>query len=137
MLAEFNLLGFNYRMTDLQGAVGIVQMAKLDRSSRNASDGRAGTGGARGASVVAHAAMPVDGVHAWQAFVTYVDPDAAPMPRNQIMESLQRPGISTRPGTHACHMLGLYRDRFHLVPRDFPAPAIAMRKLWPSRCTIG
>lgn len=31
LLPEFNLLGFNYRMTDLQGAVGLVQLSKLDR----------------------------------------------------------------------------------------------------------
>ena len=31
LLPEFNLLGFNYRMTDLQGAVGLVQLRKLDR----------------------------------------------------------------------------------------------------------
>ena len=30
-LPDFNLLGFNYRMTDLQGAVGLVQLSKLDR----------------------------------------------------------------------------------------------------------
>ena len=30
LLPEFNLLGYNYRMTDLQGAVGRVQLAKLD-----------------------------------------------------------------------------------------------------------
>ena len=31
LLPEFNLLGFNYRMTDLQGAVGSVQLRKLDQ----------------------------------------------------------------------------------------------------------
>jgi dTDP-4-amino-4,6-dideoxygalactose transaminase len=30
LLPEFNALGFNYRMTDLQGAVGVVQLRKLD-----------------------------------------------------------------------------------------------------------
>ena len=30
LLPDFNLLGFNYRMTDLQGAVGLVQLQKLD-----------------------------------------------------------------------------------------------------------
>ena len=29
LLPDFNLMGFNYRMTDLQGAVGVVQMDKL------------------------------------------------------------------------------------------------------------
>src|SRR5262245_24409381 len=31
LLADFNVLGFNYRMSDLQGAVGAVQLTKLDR----------------------------------------------------------------------------------------------------------
>src|SRR5690349_7786346 len=31
LLPEFEVLRFNYRMTDLQGAVGLVQLAKLDR----------------------------------------------------------------------------------------------------------
>src|SRR5437870_598029 len=31
LLPDFNLIGFNYRMTDLQASVGLVQLAKLDR----------------------------------------------------------------------------------------------------------
>jgi dTDP-4-amino-4,6-dideoxygalactose transaminase len=34
---------------------------------------------------------------------------------------LQAAGISTRPGTHAVHMLGYYRERFDLSPEDCPA----------------
>ena len=30
LLPEFNELGYNYRMTDLQAAVGIAQMEKID-----------------------------------------------------------------------------------------------------------
>jgi perosamine synthetase len=63
---------------------------------------------------------PQDGRHAWQAYVTYVEPEAAPLPRNAIMEALQAVGIATRPGTHAVHMLGYYRDRFGLRPDDYP-----------------
>ena len=29
-MPNFNLLGFNYRMTDLQGSFGLVQLEKLD-----------------------------------------------------------------------------------------------------------
>jgi perosamine synthetase len=49
-----------------------------------------------------------------------VDPAKAPLARNDIMEQLQRRGISTRPGTHATHMLRYYRERFGLAPGDFP-----------------
>jgi dTDP-4-amino-4,6-dideoxygalactose transaminase len=121
LLAEFNLLGFNYRMTDLQGAVGLVQLGKLDRFiaereqwARWYMDQLADIPWLRMPS------LPEGGQHAWQAFVTYVDPARAPMPRNDIMERLQADGISTRPGTHAIHMLGYYRQRFGCRPDDLP-----------------
>lgn len=31
ILPEFDMVGYNYRMTDLQGAVGVVQLKKLDQ----------------------------------------------------------------------------------------------------------
>ena len=121
LLPEFNLLGFNYRMTDLQGAVGLVQLGKLDRYIEE----RQGWAeyyreGLQRISWLRMPRFPDDGIHAWQAFVTYVDPAAAPMPRNQMMERLQAAGISTRPGTHAVHMLGYYRDRFGYAPDSLP-----------------
>ena len=121
LLAEFNLLGFNYRMTDLQGAVGLVQLGKLDRFiaerdrwARWYMDELADIPWLRMPT------LPEGGQHAWQAFVTYVDPERAPLPRNQVMERLQAEGISTRPGTHAIHMLGYYRQRFGCRPDDLP-----------------
>lgn len=121
LLAEFNLLGFNYRMTDLQGAVGLVQMGKLESFIKERQEWadyyRRELSGITWLRMPAH---PLDGQHAWQAFVTYVDPAKAPMPRNDIMERLQAAGIATRPGTHAVHMLGYYRDRFGLKPTDYP-----------------
>ena len=41
--------------------------------------------------------------------------------RNAWMESLQQRGVSTRPATHAVHMLSYYRDKYHLKPEQFPA----------------
>ena len=43
------------------------------------------------------------------------------MSRNEMMELLQARGISTRPGTHAVHMLGYYRNKYGLDPDDYPA----------------
>lgn len=121
LLPEFNLLGFNYRMTDLQGAVGLVQLGKLDKfiDERNDLAERYCDGLQR----LGWLRMPEFGGdrHAWQAFVTYVDADAAPMPRNDMMEQLQKSGIATRPGTHAVHMLGVYGERLGVSADDFPA----------------
>lgn len=121
LLPDFNLLGFNYRMTDLQGAVGLVQLGKLDRFLE---ERRAAARRYREALAPLNwlrcPEEPPDGRHAWQSFVTYVDPNGAPMSRNEIMDKLQSRGIATRPGTHAVHMLGHYRDRFGIDPDDYP-----------------
>ncbi len=122
LLPAFNLLGFNYRMTDLQGAVGLVQLAKLESFISERANWAAWY-----RDQLADVAWlrlpdePAGGRHAWQAFTTWVEPERAPMPRNDIMDALQQRGIATRPGTHAVHMLGLYRDRFGIRADDFPA----------------
>lgn len=128
LLPDFNLLGFNYRMTDIQAAIGSVQLSKLDRFI----DERA-----KGAAYYRERLSrlnwlrlpdePVGGRHAWQAYVCWVDPESAPMARNSLMEKLQEAGIATRPGTHAVHMLGYYRDRFAIRPDDFPGARDADR----------
>jgi dTDP-4-amino-4,6-dideoxygalactose transaminase len=121
LLPEFNLLGFNYRMTDLQAAVGNVQITKLDKFiAERAEKARYYREQLADIAWLRTPQEPNQGSHAWQAFVCYVDPDKAPMPRNQIMEKLQAEGIATRPGTHAVHMLGVYRDRLGVKTDDYP-----------------
>jgi perosamine synthetase len=122
LLPDFDELGFNYRMTDLQGAVGLVQLGKLDRFiDERANWARFYRQALGGLGWLRLPAEPACGRHAWQAFVCYVDPQTAPRPRNEIMQALEERGIATRPGTHALHLLGYYRRRFGFVPEDFPA----------------
>ena len=121
-LPEFNVLGFNYRMTDLQGAVGLVQLGKLDRfiaerqlwADRYASE-------LSSIPWLRTPRVPEGYGHGWQAYVCTVDERLSPHSRNEIMDRLQDAGVSTRPGTHAVHMLGVYRQRYGLAPDDFPA----------------
>lgn len=122
LLPEFNLLGYNYRMTDLQGAVGLVQLGKLDQFITERAQWAAFyTSELGGIEWLVTPMKPTDGQHAWQAYVVYIDPETAPMPRNEMMERLQQAGISTRPGTHAVHMLGYFAERYGLQPGDYPA----------------
>lgn len=121
LLPDFNLLGFNYRMTDLQGAVGLVQLGKLDKFI----DERAYWANFYNDALKDIPWLRTPGTdntsrHGWQAYVTHVDPDTAPKPRNEIMQYLMDAGIATRPGTHAVHMLRYYKDRFSLNAEDFP-----------------
>jgi perosamine synthetase len=121
ILPHFNLLGFNYRMTDLQASVGIVQLSKLTKyiDERN-----------KWASYYSNAFKDIDWIitpsynenykHGWQSYVLYIDESKSPLTRNQLMEKLQDLGVSTRPGTHAPHMLHFYAEKYNLKPDDFP-----------------
>ena len=66
--------------------------------------------------------------HGWQSFVLLIDEEKSPYSRNKIMERLQEEGISTRPGTHAVHMLGFYKEKYNIQPQDYPGAQIANDK---------
>lgn len=121
ILPEFDMIGYNYRMTDIQGAVGVVQIKKLDRFIDERQ---------KWADYFTHELssipwlriphVPMGYKHGWQSYVLFVDEARSPMKRNDLMEVLQQNGISTRPGTHAVHMLGVYAKTFNIKPMDFP-----------------
>jgi len=126
LLPDFNLMGFNYRMTDLQGAVGLVQMEKLQsfiEERQKWADFYCQELSA--IEWLRMPARPMEGQHAWQSFVTFVDPSSSPLPRNDIMEKLQQLGIATRPGTHAVHMLSFYSKKYGFKPSDYPGARAA------------
>jgi perosamine synthetase len=120
ILSAFEMVGYNYRMTDIQGAVGVVQLAKLDQFIDEREKW------AKYYEVhlsdipwLRTPKVPKGYKHGWQSYVTYVDENIAPMKRNDIMEFLQQRGISTRPGTHAVHMLDVYSKMYNLKPNDY------------------
>jgi dTDP-4-amino-4,6-dideoxygalactose transaminase len=116
---DFDLLGFNYRMTDLQAAVGSVQLTKLDRFiAERAAIAAVYRRELARLSWLHLPDEPHTGRHGWQSFVCMVDHS---LDRATIMRSLDARGIATRVGTHAIHMLPFYRDRLALKPDDLPA----------------
>lgn len=126
ILPDFNMLGYNYRMTDLQGAVGVVQIKKLDTFIDERAKWAAWY--SEQLKDIAWLRTPQFGPeykHGWQSFVTFVDESKAPCSRNEIMEKLQEQGISTRPGTHAVHMLHFYAQKYNLKPTDYPGAQAA------------
>jgi perosamine synthetase len=126
ILPEFDKVGYNYRMTDLQGAVGVVQLKKLEQFIAERKKW-AGYYFEKLADIswLSLPKHPDNYKHGWQSYVTLVDEKLAPSSRNEIMEKLQQEGISTRPGTHAVHMLDFYKRTFGLKPEDFPGARTA------------
>lgn len=121
ILAAYDIVGYNYRMTDLQGAVGQVQLKKLEGFIAERSEwAQYYSEQLKDIAWLRTPVVPEGYKHGWQSYVTFVDECKAPMSRNEMMEILQQKGIATRPGTHAVHMLGAYVNKYGFKPEDFP-----------------
>ena len=119
-LAEFNVLGYNYRMTDIQAAIGIAQMGKLDwiLAQRRARACRYDEAMAD-IEWLQLPTMPGGYEHTYQSYVAVVK-DEAPVDRDELARRLQKAGIATRPGTLAVHNVGYYRTHYGTRPEDCP-----------------
>lgn len=136
LLADHSEAGFNQRMTDIQGALGSAQM---DRASEIVDERR------RLAAIYDEAFEDLPWLatpsisegceHGYQSYPCLFMPAAVRdalegsdeaaikdinAKRNQWMDNLQNAGVSTRPATHAVHMLKFYRDKYDLSPMNFP-----------------
>jgi perosamine synthetase len=121
ILPDFNMVGYNYRMTDLQGALGTVQIKKLDffiEERQKWADYYTTELGS--INWLRTPVVSKDFRHGWQSYVLLIDEKKSPITRNETMEYLQQHGISTRPGTHAVHMLGYYSKTYTIKPSDYP-----------------
>jgi dTDP-4-amino-4,6-dideoxygalactose transaminase len=129
LLPEFDMLGFNYRLTDIQGAVGSAQMDRLSsvlhqrtRLALRYSEKLAGLEWLRPPVV------PDGYRHGYQAYVCLFRPEtptrrnveALHAQRNQLMKELEAAGVATRPGTHAVHMLGYYSRKYGYERESMP-----------------
>lgn len=106
---EYLEIGFNYRMTDLQAAVGIVQLGRLSEIVRRRREL---------ALVYAEALQHIDGLRAvadpgwgtsnFQSYWVEVEP-GFPLGREELLEALAEAGISARRGIMAAHRQPAYR----------------------------
>lgn len=134
LLAEHPYAGYNYRMTDIQASIGLTQM---DRAKKIVDE--------RIKLAITYL-KSLDGLdffqlptntngyqHGYQSFPCLFDKKNINLSnvedintrRNSFMDTLQNDGVSTRPATHAVHMLKYYREKYRIDPHDFPNAYIA------------
>ncbi len=134
LLADHPDAGYNQRMTDLQGALGSAQMDRAkeivqERQRLARRYDQAFTG-------LKYLRVPVanqDYEHGYQSYPCLFEPEGTSLScvkainekRNNWMDELQHNGISTRPATHAVHMLSFYSEKYKLKPEDFPNAYLA------------
>ncbi len=125
-LPDYNLLGYNYRMTDLQGALGVAQMNKLPDIIKERQKLAAWYDELlAGLSWLKAPVCPPGYTHTYQSYVCRIDgahqgPENVDKIRNALMNHLKRSGIASVPGTHAVHLSGYYKSKYELPPDICP-----------------
>ncbi len=104
-------VGFNYRMTDMQAAVGLVQLGRLPaivaRRREIAAEYTARIAAITGLRIVAD---PEYGTSNFQSLWVEVEP-SFPLTREQLLEALAAADVSARRGIMAAHRQPAYAER--------------------------
>jgi perosamine synthetase len=120
--------GFNYRLTDVQAAIGIVQLGKLEKMV--ARRRQLGERYRRQLSTVPGFRMISDpdyGTTNYQSFWVVL-PDDSPLSRDEILSMLANAGISARRGIMAAHLEPAYSNH--------PRSALPVTELLTARSLI-
>jgi perosamine synthetase len=116
---DHDRLGFNYRLSDIACAIGLVQLQRLDGML---------AGRARAAGAYREALAGIDGlglpcedrdgdVRGWFVFVVQLPRGRD---RDATMLALREHGVQSKPYLPAIHLMSFYRERFGHRPGEFP-----------------
>jgi len=118
---EMQALGFNYRITDIQCALGLSQLAKLDGFLERRREIAARYNAAFGKSellILPHQA--VDRESAWHLYMLRLRLDHLSKSRRQIFEELRARKIGVHVHYIPLHLQPYYQEKFGYRRGDFP-----------------
>lgn len=108
VVPEFCDLGYNYKLSDINAAVGIAQMKNLDKIIKRKralaqywDETLESTSGIRAPYV------DKNSYHIYQSYVALVD---TYIERNRLIELLMERGVQTQIGTYASHLQPVYKS---------------------------
>jgi perosamine synthetase len=124
--------GFNQRLTDIQAAIGLCQLAALDEILvRRRRLAERYTAALADHPWLETPVVPADREHSWQSYAVRLAPDA-PMDRTSLMRALLADGISSRRGVTAIHHEAPYRHGAIDLPHTEAAAAqVLLLPLFP------
>jgi perosamine synthetase len=116
---DHDRLGFNYRLTDIACAVGLVQLRRLDGMladrARVAGSYREALAGIEGLG------LPCEDAGAerrgWFVFVVQVPRG---QDRDEVIHALRARGVQCKPYLPAIHLMSFYRERYGHREGEFP-----------------
>jgi perosamine synthetase len=113
--------GFKYNLTDIQSAIGIVQLAKCD--GMNAARGQIAARYSKEFSKVQALEVPTvadDRTSAWHLYVLRLNLGELSITRSEMIENLKVRGIGTSVHFIPLHMHPYYKNTYGYRDEDFP-----------------
>lgn len=119
---EMHELGFNYRMTDIQAALGISQLKKVDRFCKRRREIVSLYNTAfKTLSPIIQIPFEKDGVHScFHLYVVQIDFEKIKIPRDVFMKRLMEKGVGTQVHYIPVHTQPWYRTNYGYKNGDFP-----------------
>jgi len=113
--------GFKYNMPDIQAAMGLTQLAKLDRLQARRREIVAAYDAALGASSALELpARRAEVQHAWHLYTLRLRPGALKIGRDQFVTELTARNIGCSVHFIPVHIHPYYREKYGYKPNDFP-----------------
>jgi perosamine synthetase len=136
IIEEYNELGFNYRMTDIQASIGLVQLGKLPELLRirraKAQRYNVELAEVKGIEVPF---VPKYAEHTYQSYCLRLGKECR-LDREELMTNLLRRGIATRRGVMASHLEKTYTSRQGTVSLPITEEATRTTMLIPLFATM-
>lgn len=109
---KYPVVGYNFRMSDIQAAVGVEQMKKLPKIlARRAQLAKRYTQAFGKSKNVIPPYVPEGYVHNWQSYAVRINPEGK-ISRDLLMQKLLDQGIATRVGVMAAHLEDPYKKMY-------------------------
>lgn len=118
---EMQHLGYNYRMTDIQAALGIIQLEKLDGFLKRREEiAKTYDLTFKDVPEVITPQVKKDVTHAWHLYVIQLDSNNLKINRDKLIEAMRAENIGVNVHYIPVHLHPYYRDNLGFKKGDFP-----------------
>jgi dTDP-4-amino-4,6-dideoxygalactose transaminase len=116
-----NMIGFNFRMTEIEAAIGVEQLKKLKAFTEARVDQArrldAGLGELPGLRIPV---VKPDCSHVYYVYPLVYEPEVAGVPRERVVQALRAEGVPASMGYLNLHLLPMYQQRLAYGRNGFP-----------------
>lgn len=112
LVQQYFDVGYNYRMTDIQAAIGLVQMKKLAAMiEQRTAQAKQYDAALADLEEVESPFVPEYAMHAYTSYLIRLRP-SAPVTRDELLRLMAEEGISCRAGIQPLHWEPYYREAY-------------------------